>query len=312
MASGLQSNRPWHLGQFAVAAILVTWAGYAIITLRAPYGPNTFGLSSPQLTLLRLTILIPVLIIWIMAIRGIVAFKNYASMLPQGAESSSLHRIANGLLWIIGYLAAQALFSAAMPYLLGTSIYNPFIVIRDHIPPIASLIGFGLTFSGSLGLRKIAHFKTWTIGTLAFTAGYALFAVLLILEFLTSQQTPIPGTTPTSSALVPHSTLLFTLVLPYLAAWYIGLLSAINIGKYAAKVKGVLYRQALQDLMRGLWGVIIFVSLAQVLTFAVNILAKMRLAPILILLYSLLILYAVGFVFVRRGAKKLARIELAK
>jgi hypothetical protein len=307
-----ERSKTWKFAGVAFFGVVIAWMLYAVLSLNAPVVPSKFEMSPNQLALVRLTVIVPLFFIWFIAIRGVIAFKNYAALLPQGAESSGLNQIATGLLWIVAYLVVQTLFGAILPYYFHGSSYNSLAIIRDHIPPFASLIGFGLVYSGSHRLRHIAHFTTWTRGTLWATVGYFVFAFFLVLEFVGSPQTPVANTAVNAGVLVSHNTLIFTLILPYLAAWYMGLLASINIGKYATTVKGVLYKNALKDLKTGLWGVLFFVSILQVLSFASSIISNLRLASVLLLLYVLLILYAIGFVFVREGAKKLARIELAQ
>src|SRR5262249_10846944 len=130
-------------------------------------------------------------------------------------------------------------------------------------------------------------------------------------EFATS---PTTGGNLTRNSLVilPHSILLVTLVLPHILSWFLGILAIINIAKYARQVQGNLYRDALKNLIRGIAGVIFFTVVYQIILFASQFLANLSLGLTLLIIYLLLILYALGFLFVQAGAKKLMRIEVVQ
>jgi hypothetical protein len=96
-----------------------------------------------------------------------------------------------------------------------------------------------------------------------------------------------------------------------LLAWFLGLLAAINLTRYAAQVKGVLYRQALRYLVLGVLSVVIFAVIVQVLSLASRFFLGFDLARLLFTVYVLLALYGLGFWFVNLGARNLARIENA-
>ncbi|HSX01188.1 MAG TPA: hypothetical protein VLF67_03005, partial [Candidatus Saccharimonas sp.] len=111
---------------------------------------------------------------------------------------------------------------------------------------------------------------------------------------------------------LPRELLLFTMLLPYLLGWFLGLLGAINISRYARQVRGTLYRQALGYLVVGIMGVIGFAVTVQILTLATRFLLGFSLPRLLFTIYILLVLYGLGFWLVRLGARKLTRIEVVQ
>jgi hypothetical protein len=308
-----KSTPTWKFARYAYFFIVACWVVYAALSIFAPNIANQrYNLSQPALLLLRLTIIVPIHLIWLMAAHGAVAFKNYALSIDGGRESEAINLIANGLLWTIGYLVINAVVGAVAPYFASSPTYDQIIVFRDHIAPIASLIAFVLIYQGSHRLRDIAKFETWTRETAWIMVVYSLFAFIFVLQFASTPILEGHVAGRTSTSIVPHSILLFTMIVPLLCSWFFGIVATINITKYARNVKGVLYRQALQDLVKGLWLVIGFLIVIQMLTFAAKYFASLNLGTILGIVYLLLVLYGVGFLFVRSGARKLVRFEVTQ
>jgi hypothetical protein len=316
MTSAAVASTPPTRWKYTVPAYLFVigcWLVYAGLTLFAPVVANQrFHLGTVELLSLRLSIIIPIHLIWLMALSGAVALKSYANLINGGRESRAIHLIAGGLLWTIGYLAISSVVSAATPFFVHTSYYDAIIIFRDHLAPFASLVAFFFIYRGSHLLRDVAAFPTWTRATSWIMAGYALFCFLFVLQFSTAPILHSPVAGRTAVTIAPHSILLFTMIVPFLVAWFLGVLAVVNITKYAQHVKGLLYRQALRDLVVGICGVIAFAVVIQLISLAAKYLAELKLGPVLAIVYFILLLYGIGFLFVRSGAKKLVRIEHAK
>jgi hypothetical protein len=303
----------WRYTYPAYIFVIGCWVIYAILSMFAPAVANQrYHLGTVELMTLRLSIIIPIHLIWLLALSGAVALKNYATLIKGGRESSAISLIADGLLWTIGYLVVSSVASAATPFFANTSQYDAIIIIRDHLAPLASLIAFVYIFRGSHLLREIGKFATWTRTTAWIMAAYAFFAFFFVLQFSTSPVITSQTAGRTAATIAPHSILLFTMVVPFLIAWFLGILAIINITKYARHVKGVLYRQALRNLVVGISGIIAFAVVVQVISLAAKYLADLKLGPILAIVYLLLLLYGAGFLLVRSGAKKLGRLEGAE
>jgi hypothetical protein len=110
---------------------------------------------------------------------------------------------------------------------------------------------------------------------------------------------------------MPDWLIILTLVIPYTFIWCIGIQASVWLYKYRTSVKGFIYRRALVNLSQGV-GVIIVVSvLLRFLTTLTEQLNRLNVTPLLMVLYLLILLYAIGFGLVARGAKKLKQIEEA-
>jgi hypothetical protein len=305
-------TKKWKYQVTTYVGILSIWVIYAFFTFFAPDTPSSahFDIHGTERFIVDLTILIPVLLIWLMAAYGVTTFKNYSIMLKGTKEGTGIDLIADGLLVTLSYFVISSLFSSLMPYLIHYRHYDSLAVVHDHLAPLFSLVAFFLLYRGSSLLRQVTPFSTWTASTIWALIGYGIFVAAFVFDFATNAIGG--GPLRTAIDVLPHEVLLMTLILPYVIAWFLGVLACINIAKYANHVKGSLYRRALRDLVLGISGIAIFVMVIQLISYANRYFSRWSLGPILAILYALIILYGIGFVFVASGAKKLARIEAAQ
>jgi hypothetical protein len=307
----MSSDAPksWRYARGTYLTVIACWVVYAVLSLLAPTAASArFHMTPMQLFFLRLSIIFPVNLIWLMATRGVINVKFYAQMIRGSHDAQAINTIADGLLWTLAYLILITLGNAVLPYFVNAKFFDVLIIIRDHIGPLFALIAFFVLYRGSQRLKLVANFDTWSTSTIWALIAFSIFAFFFVLEFATS---PAIGTGPSRSslAILPHELLLFTLIIPYIASWFMGILAIINISKYARQVKGNLYRQALESLVRGIAGVVFFIMVYQIIVFAARYLTEISLGMTLLIVYIILLLYGLGFLFIRTGAKKLMRIE---
>lgn len=307
-ATAQPASRAGHRAAYGL--ILGSGFIYAALSLLAPSkSVAAYGLNSWQAGLIRLSIIIPIVLIWMVALRGILSFKRYARLIGEGAEAPGFKLITTALGWSLAYLVTITLLGALIPFTIGTHWLQPMVFVRNHLPVVITLTSMALLYAGSHRLSSLTGVRTWTRSTWLIAGVYAVAAAtstwLFSLNFTNAIIHGVPVT------VVPTTLVPFTILLPQLIAWFLGLLAAVNITKYAHTVKGVLYRQALRDLVYGVTGVIVFGMALQLLSFAARFLGNLGLGPLLGVVYVLVALYGVGFYFVRRGAKRLARLEEA-
>jgi hypothetical protein len=298
----------WKHARLALGVVTACWAFYTLLSFFAPPSANAhLKLSPTALFLLRLTIIIPLYFIWTTAARGASNFKRYALLVHGGAEGRAINDIANGLLWTLAYLIMLSLGGSLLQFFVQWRYFDVLVVLRDHLPVVAALIGFFLLYRGSDGLRHTAQFTTWTPSTFIMLAGFAAFSIGFVLAFTLA----VPDSpTRTSMDIMPRGLLLTTQIMPYLAAWFMGILAGVNIAKFAANVKGVLYRRALRNVVLGIWGVVVFSVILQALTLASRYLLNWSVAGVILLVYALMAFYSFGFILINSGAKSLTRLEV--
>jgi hypothetical protein len=279
------------------------------------YSPSStadrlYHLSQFHRFALQLTIVVPLIIIWFVALWGAITFRTYANIIQGSPESRGLSLIANGLMWLLVYLVTLSLGGVLLPYFAQTSWVNTFVVLRNHLPVISSLIGFGLLCLGSLRLRVSTPFRVWTRGALVLVLLMSALAGVFVWLFLMTES-PLPRN-GVPAYVLSKETLVFTLVLPYCWSWFLGLLAALNLTRYARRVNGIIYRQAIRDLAWGVAGAVVMVASIQLITLSSRFLTRLELGALLLVVYVLLAICAVGFLLVRSGARKLTRIEVVR
>jgi hypothetical protein len=202
----------------------------------------------------------------------------------------------------------QALIGIVTGHIVGSSLMEPVVLLHNHLPILLALIGFCDIFIGSRSL--IAHVKRQASleSNLRFIFPYLILAVIFCSYFYTHISHLVTAGVPNFS--VPGHWPFYTLALPSIVTWLIGAFALENIHRYAEAVTGSIYKSALRNLVRGLSVALIFSIIIQLLSLSSTFFGRFGLGTLLLIIYALLLIYALGFVFIARGAKQLTKIEV--
>jgi hypothetical protein len=102
---------------------------------------------------------------------------------------------------------------------------------------------------------------------------------------------------------------MFTIIIPYLYAWFEGLACAYNFMLYSKNIKGFLYKKAFFQLSIGLAITVAGFIFIQFITSTLGVNTNKTLDYILVLIYILLGVLIIGLGIMALGAKKLKKIE---
>lgn len=279
--------------------------------LIAPAAPNRFNLTAAKTKLLQITIALPVVLIWGAAIYGAERFKNYTSGIKYEKDGSALDRVALGLIVLIGSVMSSGISGILRPWAIRDGWLKTFTIIFNYLQVLLPLIAFYIMFKGSSELKKLVVRKkenilSWLPVTLIIIVVGALY-ITVLLSYAYKNTTPDPS--KYSSFYLSDPLIILTLALPYLLGWALGIKSTMNIAAYQKKVKGLIYKSALKRLVVGLYTVIGFAIILQLLTAFSTFFAKAGLGSILLIIYMIIIIYSVGFIIIASGAKRLGNIE---
>ena len=283
------------------------WAIYALMSWFAPQPPSSYHVSRLELGLVKLTVMLPILVIWLVAVYGAAHFKQYARLIRQSADGRGLDLISSGLLLVVASFISQGLLGLLPNYFVGRKWLDLSVALGNTIPLAMSLIGFGLILSGAMKLRTITLRRLSAAGLAAILLPYCLLSVIYAWNFY--QSVPLAAASGIPKFAGPGKMPFFTLAIPYIGMWLMGILAVTIIAEYARTVNGAVYRLALKDLVLGLSGVLGFSILLQLLQLSAGLFAHMSIGGVLAVVYFILILYAAGFVFIAKGARKLMLIE---
>lgn len=301
-------NRPLYIIMIAL------WLAYAALSLSAPQTPASirFNLSSLQIELIRLTILIPMLVVWLLALYGAIRFRRYAQTIRDSTDGKAMSRIATGLGWFVVYILLLTLIGSILPHFRQSPYLDWLISGRNLLSVATAFLGFYYVYSGAAKLTQLIGAKVvWTAKrVLLLLLPYCIFAMAFTYLFFinpdlnnTGQLASIP------TYVLPPAILLYAIVIPYLFMWLLGVLSVLNLRNYASNVPGVIYRKVLSRLARGMIGVICFIISLQLLNVLVGTISQLALGSLLLIIYLLILMIAISYGSIASGARRLAKIE---
>lgn len=293
-------------------ALAVVSAIYIAASLFAPLGPNRFNLTPTKTHLLQLTFLLPIVVIWWIAAYGAERFKSYTSNIKSHKDGKALDKISTGLIILVASIIFNSLFSVLRGWALQDGWLSAYTNMSNHLAVIGPLIAYVYMWRGSAELKQLIKkhrgmSKKFTVILLAFLLILAVIYVAVVVNYNYLDTTPDP--TRYSSFYSSAAMVLLTISLPYLISWGLGFKAALNIAEYRKEVPGVIYRAMLLRLVLGISIVVGFYFVVQLLIAFSTVFARAGLASILLIIYLLIIAYAIGFLFIASGAKKLAKIE---
>jgi hypothetical protein len=284
---------------------------YLVVNFLAPLSTNRFNLSASETHWLQLAILIPVLIVWGLAIFGAARLLTYTKSIVRHPDGKAMHCVAKGLGFLACSYLVSGLFSTLRPWALRDGWLPTYTVISNYILVIFSLVAFGYMYKGSLELRKLTKAKTRpvvsTVSSVLFLAVVAIVYLAVLSSYQYLESTPDP--TLYSSYYMHGWAVVLTIGLPYLLSWALGMIACVNIATYHKDVKGVIYKKMLYRLSIGIFMVVAFSILLQMLLAFSTFFARAGLNSIIAIVYLILLAYAAGYLVIVSGVRKLNLIE---
>jgi hypothetical protein len=267
-----------------------------------------YHLSNAQYHVLIMAIILPLVAIWFAAFYGYAKLKEYSQAVQKSREGPAFRLIAHGAAWLAWALPATSISSVIFTSIANVhpGFHAAAIIIDNYISLALGLIAFIIISRGTRALSDTVHTGTSLFG---FRNLIALFITIGVVFCYLTLNNITASHNDGNPYHLPVWLLLLTIIVPYLYAWFLGLLAAYEVGMYSKNVKGVLYKQALNLLALGIVGVIITSILIQYLSSLSESLSHLTLNYILIVIYILLIVYCIGYVLIALGAKKLRKIE---
>ncbi len=263
-----------------------------------------YHISSTSARLLSASILIPVILIWIAAFYGASKLYLYSKKIVHGSDGIKTMYIARGLFMLALGLPTVGLINAlyadgvnSHPQLLSSSV-----VVADYITLIVPLFAFLFIGYGSRSLVEQIKVKTSHVTT---------YFIVLISSMLSVIYTYLVFKSGSYKSIyhLRALPLLLTIIIPYVFMWFIGILAVTDSYIYSLKVRGVIYRSAWRRLSMGI-GLVVFGYIAlQYLTTLSNKLTKLKLGPLVLLIYVFLLGIASGYIIIATATKKLQKIE---
>jgi hypothetical protein len=271
---------------------------------------HNYHLTSAGYHSLLLAILLPYIGIWFAAFYGSAKLHDYAELIKKTPEGLGFTLIAKGFQWLAWGLPVPALISLWLNSIANAhpGFLPSALIITNYINVVVALVAFHLIGQGTRDLTTLTKSRlnaaeARTILLIFLTLGVAFcFFIFRHLNLHSLGSTDNPYYLP-AWILIP------TLIIPYLYAWFTGLLAAYEIILYGRHVSGVFYRQALSLLASGMTSVIASLIFVQYLRSIAPRAGHLSLNATLLLINIIFIFMAIGFVLMSFAASKLKRIE---
>lgn len=288
---------------------------YIALTFWLPANPTTltrYNLTPERARGLSLAVILPYIIIWFIAFFGYARLKRYVNLIERSPDGQALSRIANGLLILAVGLPVAAILGKLLSYTGNTHPHLIHIttITSVYIDLLIGLLGMAAVYRGAQRLALTVNQKVKTSPSYVAMISLALIGTSYAYLTFTNPARQFPTEELGRAAYyLPDFLLLVTVVIPFVAMWYMGLHAAAYIQAYRRGVPGVLYRSALGYLASGIVFIILSRVTARYLTSLNTVVSTWTLNYLLIAVYCLLALIAIGFILVAKGANKLKKIE---
>lgn len=268
------------------------------------------NLTTQEYHVLQLVVGLPLLLIWLVGFYGYAKLEEYAASISKTSEAAGFERLAQGCAWVAWSLPVHAIVSVVISSVAGShpGLESAAIIIGNYVNLIFPVIAFSLIGLASKHLfeHAKASLSSSSIRSIAllFVVGGVLYCYLIFRQF------GHPGLSSVSNPYhLPIWVMVLTVIIPYLYAWFAGILAVYELAMYGRGVRGVLYRQSMQLLVGGLFAVI-FGSIAYQYVHSVQPAASpLALNAQLVVTLVLQIVSGFGFLLISLGALRLRKIE---
>jgi hypothetical protein len=290
---------------FAALFVLV-----CVLSLVIPPDPETlktFHLSPASYKLVIVILLIPEALLWYASFYAFAKLSEYSTYLKGSKECLAFKKISLGMGVLAYGLILPSIIMVPLNYIASNNNdFKPTAAIINHyMTLLVALVSFSIIRGGSqklIGLGASAK-----RGSLLSMRLIALFFIILAVfySYITLHTRRIDDN-PYYMGIFP---LMITVIVPYLYAWFEGLVSAYNFRLYSKNIKGLLYRQAFLHLSNGLVLTVIGFIFIQFITSTFGARMDESLGFILAIIYVLLAVLLAGLGLMALGTRKLKKIE---
>lgn len=271
-----------------------------------------YNISDMQLKLVSLALFIPIVLIWFSGFVGAVNLKKYAHKIRGTKDGRGIALLASGVMVLAISVVINGLAGRIIDYAVQEKAISQHISILFHAQffAFASLVAFIIIF---MGARRLVHSINSEV-----KQNHVVATILLLILFSIPYVTAI-YLDPSrgfgrivgykSIFVMPDWAIIFAVIVPYVTAWAFSLFAIVYLYTYSKNVKGIFYRKSMKHIALGFFIVLISTIIVQLLNTASMVLESWGLSSVLLLLYILLVIIGLGFIYIARGAKGLAKIE---
>jgi hypothetical protein len=301
--------------KIVIAILIVLSCIYLVQVLALP--PQTASLEKYHLTaasarLISLTFMLPLMAVWAVALMGYMRIRDYADSIRKTKDGAALDKLSQGLLALALWMPTNTVVQGTLNRLRFShpTMTEEVIITNNYLNIILLIIVGYLIWQGSRKLLAAIKVSPKTINrNFLYVGTAAVGAVLSFLVLMNPAKTIPPDSGGPAAYYLPTWLLITTVLIPYIAIWYLGMEAVQNIHVYRYRVKGIIYKSALGYIASGVGVSAISVLTVRSLAAQTAWFSTLTLKLILIIVYGLVIMIGIGYLLVWIGAKKLQLIE---
>lgn len=271
---------------------------------------HMYHLSSLQYRIVLFAVTLPTLVTWWAAFLGFATLRQYVNTIQDTPEEPYFSRLAQGCGWLAWSLPVSAILMLVLSATADQwpSLYSTAVIISNYVNLVLSVIAFSIIGGASRGLVNLAKLKFSLASVRSIIVLFLLGGVSYC--YLTFRHFDLTSLNSTHNAYYLAIWLMvISVMIPYLYAWFSGLLAAYEIDLFSKRTDGVLYRQALRLLVIGLLTIIVsFVALQYMNSLHPGI-GPLSLNYQMVLTSVFRVIGGAGFVALAFGALQLKKIE---
>ena len=271
---------------------------------------ETYNLTSDQYRVLFFLVQLPYLIIWFLAFYGYAKLQQYSNSINKSPEAGDFRQITKGVRYLAFGMPLVSLVAIALNSIaVSNPRFNPSVVIAiNYLSLVVPLLAYTTIRKATHGLVERAKIKYSIGGTrsimfilILIGVAYSYFTFrMLNLDSLGASDNPY---------YLPAWLMITTIIIPYLYAWFSGLLAAYEMVLYSRQVPGVLYRQSMKLLSLGVVGIIAGGVGLQYLRTVMPRTGHITINDRLVWSYVFYVVLAIGFSLLIIGAIRMKKIE---
>ncbi len=303
-----KSSKYYYLG------IIILWLIYAGLTFNSPTPAQTtgrYGLSTTELRVLRATVVLPFLFIWLAGIYAVVRFNRYLKYISDSNEAEGFRNIVYGLICLLIVIVVPQFINLYTTYNPESfEIQRRVTIVRNYSNIILYLSAFWFILKASrhlVGSISEAKPNKMSLFIPIFMFVLSIFYILLI--FLNDYRGVSDDPLIRPTYYLPDILIILTIALPYIIIWSLGTVAILKIHLFSKHVPGIIYRNAFSRVAFGLASIIGLSIIFQFISQSGAYFGRAGLGVILLIVYVILIAIAVAYLFIAKGAKALAAIE---
>jgi hypothetical protein len=291
---------------------LAVWLATNALNLTSDVSQSAekFQTSVLKLKIIQILITLPVLVIYLSVSYAVVHFIKYQRKIKNAPEGEGYGYLTKALIATLASFLLSSVINAYRTYKYGSSVeFTAVDSARIYVGIIVGLAVFWFFYQGSLRLAQTLKDKPLKLPLWLYAVLGTISALFTFLVFNNPNRTFAEGVRPTYGVSDPY--IFFTIVIPLILSWTLGLFAVFYLIYYSRQVKGIIFRQLFSKLAKALVAIISLNIGLQLLSQFSDSLAGASLSIVLLLIAVILIVMAWAYYLVAQAAKSLHKIEVA-